>query len=574
MGSLVWKTVVLMGIALLLILQVPSWQSAGEADFSLATLELQALLTRNAASLEYDLDGNLVALHEDILVFYRERQYAPAWFKENILTDQARLLLKELQKAHMEGLNPEDYLTSTITVFVEFDNLFHFREGKAAELARLDLLLTNAFLRYAEHLAQGRVDPAIVYPKEWRSVRQTVDAVELLRVGLEQQRISETLAEIVPDSLGYSRLRDYLAVYSELAAKGGWPQIPSGTIVRLGEKDWRLPWLRQRLLLTGDLAESRNPESKIFDAEVMSALQHFQKRHGLRADGVLGPQTLTALNVSVEERIRQIEINLERRRWLPGDLGDRYLVVNIADFHLSVIENGETILTMPVVVGTTLRRTPVFSSRLNHLIFSPYWLVPPTILREDKLPKMKENIDYLAAHHYKIIAWKDYPNNVIDPNELEWEKVNAENFPGVLRQDPGPWNALGRVKFMFPNTFDVYLHDTPDRHLFDREDRLFSSGCIRVERPVDLALYLLRDQKEWDEKHIRKAMSAEDPQRVNLKQPISVHIFYQTAWVDRQGLLQLRKDIYQRDRDLHSALTDTATAGIAEPDRITGASAL
>jgi murein L,D-transpeptidase YcbB/YkuD len=274
----------------------------------------------------------------------------------------------------------------------------------------------------------------------------------------------------------------------------------------------------------------------------------------LTGDGVFGPQTLAELNVSVEERIRQIEINMERSRWLSGDPGDHYLMVNIADFTLTVVEKGEAVLSMAVVVGTPFRRTPVFSTRLSYLIFSPSWNVPVSILRKDKLPLIKSDIKYLAAHHYQIVAWKDFPNRLLDPESLDWEGITADNFPGLLRQEPGPWNALGRVKFMLPDSFNIYLHDSPDRHLFERKTRIFSSGCIRIERPFDLAAYLLRNREDWDEKRIRQAMASGKPQRVDLREHLPVHILYRTAWVDGQGRLQFRRDVYGRDKDLYVAL--------------------
>jgi murein L,D-transpeptidase YcbB/YkuD len=359
---------------------------------------------------------------------------------------------------------------------------------------------------------------------------------------------------LAPGSSLYVQLRDYLALYRQLAAEGGWPQIPAGRTVRPDEEDWRIPWLRRHLARVGDLDESLVTGAPILDPETAAALRRFQGRHGLTGDGVFGPQTLAELNVSVEERIRQIEINMERSRWLSGDPGDHYLMVNIADFTLTVVEKGEAVLSMAVVVGTPFRRTPVFSTRLSYLIFSPSWNVPVSILRKDKLPLIKSDIKYLAAHHYQIVAWKDFPNRLLDPESLDWEGITADNFPGLLRQEPGPWNALGRVKFMLPDSFNIYLHDSPDRHLFERKTRIFSSGCIRIERPFDLAAYLLRNREDWDEKRIRQAMASGKPQRVDLREHLPVHILYRTAWVDGQGRLQFRRDVYGRDKDLYVAL--------------------
>jgi murein L,D-transpeptidase YcbB/YkuD len=557
-GKAICRFMLLAAAGLLLTMLVPSRQAVGKGDFHEVAKQLGQILARDAATLDLDMAEGPVALHEGVLVFYRQRQYAPAWFEEQSLTEQARELTEILRQARSEGLVPEDYHVSAIAALMDLQRIFNAYEElwNASALARLDILLTNAFLRYATHLTLGRVDPAAVYPQEWRAVQRRADAVQVLRLSLDQGRVAEALADLVPAYPEYFQLRDYLARCRRLAEQGGWPQIPAGRTVNPGEEDWRIPWLRRRLVRVGDLDREPDSDPQVFDGETVAALMRFQQRHGLKTDGVLGPETVAALNVTVEERIRQIEINLERWRWLPKALGNRYLLVNIAGFNLTVVENGAPVLKMAVVVGTPFRRTPVFSANLGYLIFSPYWNVPVTILREDKLPLIKADPDYLAAHHYEIVSWQDFPNRLLDPKALDWSGITASNFPGLLRQKPGPWNPLGRVKFMFPNDFSVYLHDTPDRHLFALEQRSFSSGCIRIERPFDLALYLLQGQKGWDARSIRKAMSSNLTRRVDLQRPIPVHILYQTAWVDGQGRLQTRQDLYQRDAALYAALRD------------------
>jgi murein L,D-transpeptidase YcbB/YkuD len=557
-GKAVCRFMLLAAVGLLFTMLVPSRQAVGKGDFHQVVEQLRQILVRNAATLDLDTEEAPVALHDGVLAFYRDRQYAPVWFDEQRLTEQARELVGILRQARSEGLNPEDYHVSAISALIDLQRIFNAYEElwNASALARLDILLTNAFLRYAGHLTLGRVDPAAVYPREWRAVQRQADVVQVLRFSLEQGRVAEALADMAPAYSDYFQLRDCLARYRRLAEQGGWPQIPPGPKVAPGGEDWRIPCLRRHLAQVGDLAREPDSDPQIFDGETAAALMRFQERNGLKADGVLGPETIAALNVTVEERIRQIEINLERWRWLPKALGDRYLLVNIAGFNLTVVEKGEPVLTMAVVVGTPFRRTPVFSADLSYLIFSPYWNVPVTILREDKLPLIKADPGYVAAHHYEIISWQDFPNRLLGPESIDWSRITARNFPGLLRQKPGPWNPLGRVKFMFPNDFSVYLHDTPDRHLFAREQRSFSSGCIRIERPFDLARYLLKGQKAWDAESIRQAMSSNRTRRVDLQRRIPVHILYQTAWVDDQGRLQLRPDLYGRDAALYAALRD------------------
>ena len=271
-------------------------------------------------------------------------------------------------------------------------------------------------------------------------------------------------------------------------------------------------------------------------------------------DGVIGPKTLETLNVSVEERIRQIELNLERWRWMPKSFGERHIRVNVADFSLEVIEDGETVMQMPVIVGTQYRKTPVFSARMTYLEFAPYWTVPPTILREDKLPEIKRHPDYLEEKHFRILS-REGGGETIDPLEINWVTVEASNFPGLLRMDPGPWNPLGRVKFMFPNRFNVYLHDTNQGYLFDNNTRSFSSGCIRVKNPQLLASYLL-DQNLGPER-LQELFEATAPEQISIE-PLTIHIQYWTAWVDRDGLVHFRPDVYFRDLDLDVALTEPA----------------
>ena len=541
---------------LLVMLTVTSPQAQDHSPTDTLTAQLRQLLEDSGQPAVLNTGGYGSALTDETLPFYSQRHFAPGWLSLAGLSGQGRNLLTVLQSAHQEGLRPEEYHVPTIAVLAEQLRIFAGQgmpEG-ILPMARLDILLTDAFLRYAGDVTGGRVEAAKVYPEEWRAAPRSIDLVETLQHNLEYGQAVEALRDMLPTDRDYRRLRDYLAAYRQLAAEGGWSQIPDGPPLRPGESDWRLPWLRQHLIQVGDLDPAYWIYENYFDQMAAEALWRFQARHSLKSDGVLGPETLAALNVSVEERIRQIEINLERWRWLARDLGRRYLAVNIADFSVEVVEEGEAVLSMPVVVGTDYRRTPVFSAQLRYLDFAPYWNVPLTILREDKLPLIKADRNYLASHHYEIVARRNGVVEPIEPGSVDWEGVTAETFPGLLRQKPGPWNSLGRVKFMFPNKFHVYLHDTPQRHLFDRKRRSYSSGCIRVKRPFDLAFYLLQHQEGWAAQRIEEAMAADETLRVLLDEPLPVHILYRTAWVDGEGGLQFRNDVYQRDAVLYTAL--------------------
>ena len=556
MALMMNRTMLSLLTMLLVLLTVSSPQAQEQLQTDPITSQLRQLLADRGQSAVLNVGGYGLTLIDETLSFYRQRDFAAAWTLRQALGDQARRLLKVLQAAQQEGLRPEEYHVKTIALLAEQLSIFH-GQGISAEplqLARLDILLTDAYLRYAGDVTGGRVEADKVYPKEWRNPPRNGNLIETLQSSLESGQAVKALQDMLPDDPEYQRLRDTLATYRKLATEGGWPQLPEGQLLRLGQSDWRVPWLRQHLIQTGDLTDFNPSMEWEFDEATVDALARFQKRHDLKVDGALGPETLGALNLSVEERIRQIEVNLERWRWLPRNLGQRYLVVNVADFSLEVIEGGEAVLAMPVVVGTDYRRTPVFSSTMRYLDFAPYWNVPYTILKEDKLPLIKENLNFIASHHYEIVTRRNRLIQPIGPETVDWEGVTAETFPGMLRQKPGPWNALGQVKFMFPNKFHIYLHDTPSRHLFDRKRRSYSSGCIRVKRPFDLAVYLLQDQEGWDAQRIEEAMEGDETLRVLLDDPLPVHILYRTAWVDREGRLQLRNDIYDRDAALYTAL--------------------
>jgi len=548
---------------ILLALFLPLSASANPLTVQVS-VEIRSVLVREGAPRV--VLGQEMLLNADLLPgYYQARGYAPLWIDDHGLTNSARQLLDLLRSSGEHGLCPEDYHLARIEPLVGLaeDSFRYGMPFDAGYMARLDLLLTDAFILYAAHLVEGRVDPEEVH-EGWRARPRKVDLLRLLDYILNTGRLLPVLADLAPAHAGYRLLCAELERYRTLSAHGGWPLVPAGPTLRAGAIDSRLPLLRQRLQFGGDLTYGELPAdyAQLYDKETAAALLRFQKRHGLTADGVLGPKTLAALNVSVEVRIRQIELNLERWRWLPKDFGDRHIVVNSADFLLTVMEGDEPVLSMPVVVGTAYRKTPVFSARMNHLIFAPYWTVPPTILREDKLPRIKADPSYVEKQHFEIVRGSEENPTIVDPWSISWQRVTATTFPGMLRQKPGPWNPLGRIKFMFPNSFDVYLHDTPDKHLFSRDARTFSSGCIRIQRPVELAVYLL-EQQGWSRERILAAMARNEPLRVNLARSIPVHILYWTAWLDQEGVLQFRDDIYLRDLDLDLALNRRR----AQPER-------
>ena len=340
-------------------------------------------------------------------------------------------------------------------------------------------------------------------------------------------------------------LENALTQYQQLAAQGGWPQVPGGSALHEGDRNDRIPILKQRLVASADLVASAGQEDH-FDGILKEAVQRFQARHGLTADGTVGARTLSEINVPISERIRQLAASLERCQPLPPVLERRHILVNIADFSLKLYEDGKPVLSMPVIVGKTYRQTPVFNGRISSLVLNPNWEVPHSIATKDLLPKIKKNPGYLSQMHLRVFqGWKDAAE--IDPATIDWATISQTRFPYRLRQDPGPANALGRVKFLFPNPYDVYLHDTPSRELFQKDSRTFSSGCIRIAKPLDLAVYLLQGTKLKSMDALNTAIAREKTQQIVIPSPIAVHIAYMTAWVDREGIIQFRSDIYNRD---------------------------
>jgi murein L,D-transpeptidase YcbB/YkuD len=488
--------------------------------------------------------------------FYEARVYQPAWIDNDGPRHRADALINAIHEADREGLRPDDYHLSSIEALVsEIRQNPSQRESLTPRsLVDLDLLLSDAFLVYASHLLAGRINPETI-DAEWHANRREADLAIVLQTALDTNRVGETLKSLLPLQPGYARLRNALANYREIAARGGWPAVPGGAKIQIGDRGERVRTLFLRLTVTGDL-DKQDTFSDYFDDVLEKALRRFQERHGLDIDGVVGPTTLETLNVPVEQRMRQLKLNLERWRWLPQTLGERYILVNMANFGLNVVEKDQPVMAMRVVVGKGYRRTPVFSGRMTYLVFNPYWHIPPGIAIKDKLPLIRKEPNYLMKQHIRVFQGWGAEANEIDPKSIDWYKVDAKNFRYRLRQDPGPWNALGRVKFMFPNRFDVYIHDTPSHELFNKTTRMFSSGCIRIEKPIELAEYLLRDDPKWTSENILAAIERQVEQTVQLREPIWVHLLYWTAWINKDNITHFVRDIYGRDKLLDEAFQE------------------
>jgi murein L,D-transpeptidase YcbB/YkuD len=474
---------------------------------------------------------------------YEARAFAPTWRTQA----QIDSLLETIDEAYKEGLDPRDYHVDQVrvarTAFASVDAL------PAAQRAALDVILTDSVIRLGYHLQFGKVDPVALNPN-WNLKQNLMgrDPAVTIQQAIDSPSMREFADAAIPRVFLYQRFKDALAQYRELAAAGGWPALPTGPTLKPGMTDARGPKLAERLAITGDIDRSSAATATTsYSGAVVDGVKHFQDRHGLAADGVLGPGTLAALNVPVETRIEQIRANLERARWVFYDPDSEFLVVNIASFRVYLLRRGEVVWRSRVQVGKPYRRTPIFASTMTYVVLNPTWTVPPTILRQDYLPQLRRNPQYLAERNIDVL---DRTGKPVEQASIDWSSPQSLQYQLVQR--PGPTNALGRVKFMFPNEYFVYLHDTPSRDLFDKESRAFSSGCIRVENPLELADILIGDK--WPRERIDAAIAAGRTQTVILDKPIAVKLLYWTAELDATGRVSFFPDVYSRDDALITAL--------------------
>jgi murein L,D-transpeptidase YcbB/YkuD len=482
--------------------------------------------------------------------FYERRTYTLAWIDDRHPTSHMDGLIEALRAADAEGLDPDMYSLSTLVARrEEATRGFLLKKGFEPErVGDLELFLTYLYMKYASDLADGMSDLAHA-DASWHIEPEPFDPLDHLERALANNEVSESLRSLSPEAAHYKQLRDALAEYREQAAAGGWPRVPKNLRARPGERSESVAQAARRLAASRDL-QGKVPDTGalLYDDRVGEAVKRFQRRHGLADDGIVGPAVAAAMNVPIEHRIEQIRLNLERWRWLPRELGDPHILVNIPAYSLEVWERDQVALSMRVVVGKKDTPTPIFNDRMTYIVFSPYWNVPSGIAEGETLPAVLTDPTFLERNNMEVL---DASGNPVDPSTIDLDDPAQYRF----RQRPGRGNSLGLVKFMFPNQFNVYLHDTPADSLFARATRSFSHGCVRVEQPQALAERLLRNRPEWTPERIADAMHAGTETTLKLEQPIPVYLGYWTALATPGGV-QFSGDVYgidQRQRQLLEA---------------------
>lgn len=490
-----------------------------------------------------DSCGTLAEEKEQAIQFYRNRNCAPAWYQEGHMREHAGFLLRFMEQSALEGI------TDTFPFLNELDERMHLAlsgDSLTPMDTRLESQLTLAFFWYSNRAWKGLPEEK-TRAMGWFLPRYHTNQVEWLNAALEAKPEGKLLADAVFRQ--YYWLRDYLLRYDSLEKAGGWPLVePQKKKYREGDTDSLIGLIRRSLFLHGDLQHDNG--SPCFDSLLTAAVIRFQQRHGLEADGVAGAGFFRELNIPVGIRKQTLLLNMERSRWMPTSYPPEYLIVNIPDFSLYGYVDHKQVWAMRVVVGKELHETVTFSGKLHDVVFNPYWVIPSGILYKEIIPGILKNTSYLQKHRMEVV---DRSGHKIQSRSINWSRFADGGFPYIIRQLPGAQNSLGRVKFLFPNSFSIYLHDTPSRSLFKEEKRAFSHGCIRVSDPERLANFLLAPQG-WTPERIQHAMRPGREQWVSLKKQVPVHIVYFTAWVEQDQTLQFRPDVYGRDTLLRREL--------------------
>jgi len=499
--------------------------------------------------------------------FYRERQFRLGWFKNHQLVPQVQSLQNIIAKAKDEGLEPKDYQVT------DFKQLFAaLSKGQSDSVRRnalerqIDVALTGTYLKWASDYYRGVANPRDAKNADWQVKPNKIKLHKALLTFLGERKSRYNYYEFAPLHPEYDQLKKALAAYRQQERAGGWPALPTGLKLRPGQASPAVAALRQRLLGGGQAGLAIRPTAvpaapksglatppaavETYGPELVEAVKAFQEDAGLRPDGLVGGETLRQLNVPLGARIDQLILNMERWRWLPKRFEPNYLLVNIPEYTLHVIEENKEAFNMRVIVGKNLHETPIFSDKMEYVVLAPYWNVPFSIIENELKEKLISDPHYIDHLDMEVVKGAGKKAEVVDPASIDWAGVTVENFKYTLRRRPGPENDLGNMKFIFPNSNDVYLHDTPHRELFSQSQRSFSHGCVRVQDPLKLATYLLRNKPGWDQQTILDSVATRHEKYVQLKEKLPVYLVYFTAWADANGHPHFRDDIYGHDKSL------------------------
>lgn len=464
---------------------------------------------------------------DQVSQFYKNRDYQYAWINEDGLAEYTQVFWNLYEQYERYS---GDTTLNDLKLQEQMELLLSEQPGALLmeNLEILEFRFTNFFITFLKRAYTGRVDPEKL---QWHIPKKKLNVVELLDELTSADKLN--LDDWLPVSARYTAMKERVLQFKALQ-QSDWREISLDTIkiLKFGDTAQVIKDIKHRLAIIGDLVVEDT--TSVYNEQFTSAVISFQRRHGLTEDGVIGPNFMETINIPLQTKIKQMLINMERMRWMPEQEAGKRVVVNIPEFRLHVYQGNEDVLSMDVVVGKAANKTVIFSDRIKHVVFSPYWNLPQSIVRNEVLPGLKQDPAYLDRHRMEV--------------------TGERNGLPIVRQKPGPENALGRVKFIFPNKYIIYLHDTPAKQLFQRTTRAFSHGCIRLANPSALAANLLVNKPEWSPEKIKEAMVADKELWVNIEQPVPVYITYFTSWVDTSGKLNFRKDIYGHDERLASHL--------------------
>ena len=498
------------------------------------------------------------------LRFYRDRKFQLGWFKNHEPVAQVKNILAITNKAADEGLNPKDYQIKDISkMLAELEKVRADSVRRNALERQVDIALTGTYLKWANDYYRGIANPRDKKDSSWLVKPNKIKLNKALATFLGERKSRYNYYEFAPLHPEYDQLKQALATYRAQERAGGWPALPATTVLKPGQYSPAVAALRKRLLdseggeapsapapTTAKPGQPADVSALTYDAKLQEAVKKFQEDAGLKADGIVRGETLKQLNVPIGTRIDQLILNMERWRWLPKKFEPNYLLVNIPEYTLHVIEADKEAFNMRVIVGKVLHETPVFSDKMEYVVLAPYWNVPFSIIDIELRDKLAANPSYLDRLDMEVVKGSGRKATVVDPGSVDWANVTQETFKYTLRRRPGPKNDLGDVKFIFPNSNDIYLHDTPHDELFSQSSRSFSHGCVRLSEPIKLAEYLLRDRPEWDKQTILDTIATHREKYITLKEKLPVYLVYFTAWADASGHPHFRDDIYGLDKKL------------------------